>query len=250
VDWTDAQEIDFGEDDLDKDPQPGAVFAPLPSAANKAKNFEAWKKAFASALYRGRALELFKAPRLKQCSRPGESERDFRVRLAQAAREQRDLEVEKLRQKYAPKMAMLNDRIRRADLAVQREKEQATASKWNVAVSVGSTILGAFLGRRAMSAGTLGRATTAARGASRSYKDSQDVTRAGENVAALQQQLADLSASFDAESKEIADGNNPQTEELQTLTLKPKKTNISIKSVVLAWAPCWQAGGQETPAWQ
>ena len=70
-------------------------------------------------------LELLKSPRLEQSSNPGESERDFRVRLQQHAREQRDAAVEKLRQKYAPKIAALEERRRRSEQAVERESEQA-----------------------------------------------------------------------------------------------------------------------------
>jgi hypothetical protein len=40
---------------------------------------------------------------VKLVSRAGESERDFRLRLHQAARESRDAAVEKLRASYAPK---------------------------------------------------------------------------------------------------------------------------------------------------
>jgi hypothetical protein len=250
VDWSQAEEADLTENDLDKDPAANASFADLPPAAGKAKNYDAWKKSFVDSLLRGRQLQLFRCGSLKETSKPGESERDFRVRLQQASREQRDAAVEKLRQKYAPKMTTLQDRIRRAQQAVEREQEQASASKWQTAISVGSTLLGAFLGRKALSAGTIGRATTAARGASRTYKESQDVSRAGENVEAIQQQLNDLQAQFDAESAQVAQQCDPQTEELETITLKPKKTNITLRSLVLAWAPYWQAGGSVTSAWQ
>jgi hypothetical protein len=172
------------------------------------------------------------------------------VRLQQAGREQRDAAVEKLRQRYAPKLASLQDRIRRAQAAVDREKQQATASKWQTAISIGSTVLGAVLGRKTISAGTIGRATTAARGASRAYKESQDVARADENVDALKQQLADLQAEFDTESKQVAADNDPATEQFESVTLKPKKTNVGVKLFVLAWAPQWQSGGAETPAWK
>jgi hypothetical protein len=253
VDWSKAQEVDFSEADLDRDAATGAAgasFAPLPAAAGKAKNYDAWKKAFVDSLLRGRQLQLLRCTSLKELSKPGESERDFRVRLQQASREARDEQVEKLRQRYAPKFTTLQDRIRRAQQAVEREKEQASASKWQTAISVGSTLLGAFLGRKALSAGNIGRATTAARGASRAYKESQDVGRADETVEALQQQLADLQAQFDAESNQIAQACDPQTEALETVTLKPKKTNITVRSLVLAWTPSWRAGGNETPAWQ
>jgi hypothetical protein len=250
VDWTSSAEVDFTESDLGRDPGTGAAFANLPAAAGKAKNYDAWKKSFVDSLFRGRQLKLLRCASLKQTSHPGESERDFRVRLQQAARELRDQHVEKLRQRYAPKLATLQDRIRRAQQAVEREQQQASASKWQTAISVGSTLLGAFLGRKAVSAGTIGRATTAARGASRSYKESRDVARAGETVEALQTQLADLQSQFDAEAAQIAQQCDPQTEPLETVTLKPKKTNITVRSLVLAWAPYWQSGGTESPAWE
>ena len=55
---------------------------------------------------------------------------------------------------------------------------------------------GALLGRKAVSASTLGRATTAARGMRRVGKESEDVTRATDNVNALKTQLADLEAAM------------------------------------------------------
>ena len=86
-------------------------------------------------------------------------------------------------------MTTLQDRIRRAEQAVQVQSEQATGAKMGAAVSIGATIFGALLGRKAVSAGTLGRATTAARGMGRIGKESQDVARATENVGALKAQL-------------------------------------------------------------
>jgi hypothetical protein len=250
AEWSSAEEVSFDETELEREPAASASFASLPAAAGKAKSFDAWKKQFADSLYRGRSLQLFRSPSLKQTSKPGESERDFRVRLQQAARERRDAEVEKLRPKYASKLATLQERLRRAQQAVDREREQSTASKWNTAVSVGATLLGAFLGRKATSIGTVGRATTAARGAGRVYKESQDVARAGETVEAVQSQIDALNAQFQAESDELARLLDPAAEPLETVALKPKKTNIAVRSVVLAWTPYWQSGGSATPAWE
>ena len=49
------------------------------------------------------------APTLEEISKPNESERDFRVRLQQAAREERDQQAEQLRQKFAPKIAAVDE---------------------------------------------------------------------------------------------------------------------------------------------
>ena len=68
---------------------------------------------------------------------------------------------------------------------------------------------------------------------------------------ALQQQLADLEAQFKAETESLAAATDPLTEKLETLSLKPTKTNIAVKLVALAWTPHWQdAKGLLSPAWQ
>jgi hypothetical protein len=250
AEWSSAAEVNFDEAELEREPVEGATFGPIPSSAGKAKSYDTWKKQFADSLYRGRSLRLFKSASLKQTSKPGESERDFRVRLQQASRERLDAEKEKLRQRYAPKFVTLQERFRRAEQAVEREREQATASKWNAAVSIGATVLGAFLGRKRTSIGTVGRATTAARGAGRVYKESQDIARAGETAEAVQAQIDALNAQLAEEVNELTRLMDPSTESLEAVTLKPKKTNISVRSLVLAWTPYWQSGGTETPAFQ
>ena len=69
-------------------------FVELPGVATRARSYDAWRKDFASWLYRNQKLDLLRSPRLAAVSRPNESERDFRLRLQQAAREKRDEAVE------------------------------------------------------------------------------------------------------------------------------------------------------------
>jgi hypothetical protein len=251
VNWPDAAAVELSDADLEREPADAASFSTLPPEAAKAKSYDAWQKSLADALYRTAKLEIFKSPSTKQVSKPGESERDFRVRLQQVAREQRDLLVEKLRQKYAPKLAVLADRIRRAEQAVQREAEQAKQAKLQTAISFGATLLGAFMGRKVASAANVGKATTAVRGVSRSMKESSDVARAGENVAALRQQQADLEAQFQSETATLESKVDPLTEPLETVVIKPKKTNITVRLVALVWTPHWQsADGLARAAWE
>jgi hypothetical protein len=82
-------------------------------------------------------------------------------------------------------------------------------------------------------------------------KESQDVGRAEETVAAVNEQMAALDAQFKAETEALEKAIDPQTEALETISLKPKKSNIAIKLFTLAWAPYWHdAQGQATPAWE
>lgn len=106
------------------------------------------------------------------------------------------------------------------------------------------------MGRKTISASNIGRATTAIRSAGRVMKEAKDVGVAEENVAALQQQLADLEAQFKSESDALAAATDPLHEKLDTISIKPTKANIAVKLVALTWTPHWQnARGNLTPAW-
>ena len=251
IDWESAAQVDLPISDLEQEPTEGAKFVELPAAAAKPKNYDKWERDFANWLYRGQKLELLKSERLKQSSNPGESERDFRVRLQQSAREQRDAAVEKLRKKYAPKIAALEEKRRRAEQAVERETEQASGQKMQTAISFGATLLSSFMGRKAVSLTTLGRATSAARGVGRAMKESQDIGRAQETVAAMNEQLAELDEQFKDETVVLEKNYDAETESLETVTLKPTKANISVKILGLVWTPYWHTpDGEKVPAWQ
>jgi hypothetical protein len=251
VDWDRAVEAGLALADLESSPEDGAQFGSIPGAASKARNYDTWNKDFTGWLFRTQQVDLFKSPSTKEVSKPGESERDFRVRLQQSGREARDKQSDSLRQKYASKITALQDRIRRAGQMVERQQAQSRSSQMQAAISVGASILGAFLGRKTISATNIGRATTAIRGAGRAIKESKDVGQAEENVAALQQQLADLEAQFKTETDVLAAATDPLNEKLETVSLKPTRANIAVKLVALAWTPHWQDGkGVLTQSWQ
>jgi len=250
VDWDHAVSTDLAVADLEQIPTSEAQFLGLPASASKAKNYVDWSKDFVIWLFRTQKLELQKSSSTKSVSMPGESERDFRVRLQQSGREQRDKAAEALRQKYAPKISALQDRMRRAEQMKEKQQAEVRSSQVQAAISVGASILGAFLGRKTISATNIGRATTAIRSAGRVLKESKDVSQAEENIAALHQQLSDLEAQFKSESEALAAATDPLTEQLETISIKPTKTNIAVKLVTLAWTPYWRdQKGVLTPAW-
>jgi len=44
---------------------------------------------------------------------------------------------------------------------------------------------------------------------------------------------------------------DPLTETLETVTLRPRKSDISVRLVALTWAPCWMdPQGRTLPAWR
>lgn len=250
VNWEDAQEPDFAVNDLEKTPIQGAQFGEAAGPAASARNYASWSQDFVNWVYGSQKLELLRSPSTKQTSEPGESERDFRIRLQQIAREQRDKVIQTLRQKYASKITTLEERIRKAELAVDREAAQAKQAQMQTAISVGATLLGAFTGRKLTNTTNLGRATTAMRGAGRSIQQQSDVNRAKENVEAYKKQLEELTAQFERESEALENKIDPIAETLDSVALKPKKADITVQLVSLVWTPYRPDDrGALTPAW-
>jgi len=139
-------EINFKVNDLDQIPKEPAHYGELPAVAMKGESYGYWNKAFSNWLYQNQKLNLWKSTGLNEFSKVGESDRDFRIRLQQLARERRDEATDKLRQKYSPKFASLQEQMRRAQAAVEREREQSRQQKMQTALSFGTTLLGGFFG--------------------------------------------------------------------------------------------------------
>jgi hypothetical protein len=235
VAWETAQVLERGEEDLDSEPAPGAGFSELPAAALRAKNYESWAKSLKSWLYQGVALDLLACEALKAVSKPGETEGDFRARLAVSLREKRDVEVEKLRRTYAPKLATVQEQLRRAQARVAAEKSQMGQQAMQTAISIGATVLGAFFGRKTMSVGNMGRAATAMRGAGRTLRERGDIQRADESVAAVQSRLDALEQEFSQETLRIQTGCDPASLDITTTRIRPRKTDITVPVIALAW---------------
>ena len=247
--WDDTQEINIPAMDLEKIPQSNSSFGELPSAATQSKNYATWNRDFNNWLYGTQKLELFESPSLNDISQPGETEAAFRVRLQQSARERRDEMVAQLRNKYAGKMGVLQERLRRAQQEVEKQAEQAKQAKLQTAISFGGTLLSAFTGRK-VSSSTISRASSAFRGVGRSIDESKDVARAGDTAAAVQKQLADLQTEFDTETATLQEKIDPSTEALETIVIRPNKSDILVQLVSLVWVPYWQdAQGSLAPAW-
>ncbi|MBW2514599.1 MAG: ATP-binding protein, partial [Deltaproteobacteria bacterium] len=246
LDWDGAMEIDPFT--LETEPVSGGHFADLPAAASKAANYRKWNKDLLRWVRQNRPKLLLRSKRFGMTSQLGESEGEFRSRLAQTVREKRDLEVEKLRRKYNKRFTTLKDRLMRSEQAIDRESEQAKATKMQTAISFGTAILGAFLGRKAVSVTSASRVGTAMRSASRVKKEKMDVARAQERAEAIRLQLTELDERLQDDIDRIELSLDTDIEQLEEISIPPKSTNITLEAFGLTWMPFRKnAGGGLSP---
>jgi hypothetical protein len=241
--WDNSCPLTFKLSQLSREPEAGASFSP--TSSHSLSLLKSAENDYLDYLSRSYQLALWKSNAFKAVSRPGESEGDFRVRLGQLAREKRDDAVERLRQKYASKIASLEKQYMAAQQRLQREQEQYKEKVAQSAISAGATIFGAILGRKSYQ---VGRATTTARSASRAYYEKMDIKRAQEQVELGRTRLQEIEKELQREVDNIVSIYDPEREQLQTVILRPKKKDIAVLWSGLLWLPFWrQASGAMEP---
>src|SRR5690606_32531112 len=120
-----ACSVELTVEQLEDAPLVGVGFAPLPAEAAQAKSYDRWGQELSRCIRSCAPITLFESKVHKLTSRPGESEREFRMRLADLGREARDAEADRLRKKYATRFRTAEDRVRRAEQAVEKRSSQA-----------------------------------------------------------------------------------------------------------------------------
>jgi len=251
VDWDNGEILPLTANDLGGEAVKGAAYAACPDCALKAANYAEWDKSLQRWIRQNESISLYRSAKFKLTSEPGESEADFRIRLQQVASEQRDQEIARLRKRYAGKTTTLENRLLRAEQALEREQQQSTTKTFDTAVSVGTAILGALLGRKKISTTTANKVGTAIRKAGGARKEAGDVARAEQTVEKVRADLVALNEQLEAELDALDTAYDAQSEELTETPIRPKTTDIHVSLIGLGWFPYRDTGdGRLQPAWQ
>jgi hypothetical protein len=233
--WEAAEVLGASGPDFDDEPREGAHFGEAPASAMSAKKHRAWAKALEDHVYRNSSLSLMSCPSLKMSAAPGGTEGEFRAHVALALREKRDAAVEMLRNRYAAKLAALETREERASQRLEREKSQASSETVATAVSIGGSLLGALFGGRRGS--VYSKASSAARGVGRASRQRADVTHAEADMLAIQQQADALNAELETEIVRLGDEFDVNAVRIETVPVRPRKSDITVEELALVWQP-------------
>ncbi len=145
-----------------------------------------------------------------------------------------------LRAKYETKVAALQQKLHTAQQAVDREENQQRGAGLQTAVSVAGSILGGFLGRKSLD----GRLDDGRRARRRPRRCSSTTTSSAprRTSSASRARWPSSQASFAQDAAGVGvDG--AATEQLDSVLIRPKKADIDVTVVTLAFAPHWQDAG-------
>ncbi len=250
IDWDSSEPLALSIGDLQKDGDGDASYTECPPGADNARAYTSWGRDYKRWLRQNETVTLYRSKRFKLTSLPAETEGDFRARLQDAASEQRDLAIAKIRKRYATKTTTLENRLLRAEQAVAVQQEQSSKKKLDTAISFGTAILGAVLGRKKLSSSTASKMGTAIRTAGGARKEAQDVERARQTVEKVKADLEALNAELDKEIAALDTAFDAQAEELDEIVVRAKSTDINVALTGLVWLPYTKGEtGRLQPAW-
>jgi hypothetical protein len=237
VRWDQALPLSLEDRDLLEKPEPNAVFGPVPESTNAAKKLSTLSADFADYLFRNSGYTLFSNPTLKVFSEPGEDERAFKIRCQQIAREQRDAEVDKIEAKYQTQIDKLQERMRKEALELQQDKSDYNARKQQEALSAGDSILGMFLGKRRSLTSSLSKASSKRQMTERAKLD---IEESEAEIEGLTQEIAEIQKALEEASAEATERWNAAVEKVEQFQVRPRKSDVKVRQMAVAWAPHWQ----------
>ncbi|TWU08253.1 ATP-binding protein [Stieleria varia] len=230
--WEQSEPMSKDADLLDE-PETDFAFSDLPDDLRSKSKFRSYKSQFKDYLYRHCYMTLYECPMLKGYAPGGSSEAEARLFFQQQLREKRDLEMEKLRDKIDSKIKSLESKMRTAEDRIEREEAQYGQAKWSSLVTVGSSILGAFMGGRRSGV------ATAARGIGRATQQKDDIRRAEEALEMLQSDREELEAELARDIDDLGKRFDIDLVKLETTEIPPRKSDLKTEDPFILWTP-WQ----------
>ena len=239
VDWEDAELLPLQVRELRRQPERldaalGPFFSDAPEQANRGAKLDRMRRDLADWLYYNARLKVQGHADLKVYQAPGERERDFKIRLQQAARERRDQEVDKIKKQFSTQLERLNTRLRKGEQQLATAQAEHAARKQQEAIGIGETVLGWVLGGRSM------------RGLSTAASKRRMTARAGQQVEQTTKELEELKSAVAALEAQMQESIEEITmkwarliDDLVVDELTPRRTDVDVQMAALGWLPSW-----------
>ena len=226
IDWEEAEEEDEYFENYPHRAPSQAKFQALPEVILKDKGLKRAIRELKEMLYREEHLELMRCKSPKLESKVDESLTDFTVRLKDILDDKKEIEIDKLQVRYSKKEKTLLERLNRAKERVEKESSDSTSSM----IEAGIAVLGALFGKSSPT--KIGRAVSKG---SKILKERGDMSRAEERMVAIQDDIEALEYELEDKIDALNEKYSVDNCEIETYRMKPRKTDIDVKSCAIVW---------------
>lgn len=223
---------DIDRKKLLKEARKNAQFGDVESFINIETEFKKEQDIASDFIYRNIKHTIYSAPSLKLSSNQDESMESFRERIQTKLNEQIDTEKKKLQDDFAKKDKALDEKLLKANVRLEKEKDDMKTKALDTALTFGSSILGALFGKGKI---TATKATSGAKGASRVLKERGDIKRVEDEVALIEEEKAALKEKFRDEANAIGQKYKMENIEVKEENIILRKSDIYNTDMILLW---------------
>jgi hypothetical protein len=218
-------------DALSQNPPAGAQFDSLDNLAiDDAKFVSGLETDFTDWIYRTQAMTIRVHEDLEVAAGPDVSDEDFAKMVADAAAEQKQAEVDEVREKYEDKLDKLEAKLKKETLEYEEDKQELSHRRMEEVGKGIENVIGLIGGRR--------------RSITTSLTKRRMTSKAKADLEASQQDIAAVEAAMDAmekdlaeELQEISDRWDAALDDVTEIPIAPYKKNIFIEMFGLIWLP-------------
>jgi hypothetical protein len=199
----------------------------------------AFERDFANHVYRDVSVPIVAHPQLKTPGIPHETPREFRARVEAEVRVKRDAETAQVKLKYQREIARVEKQIRQEEREMERDRAELAGRKREETLGIVESAFNFLTGRRQSYA-----IAYAARRRTMTEKTEADVQESEDTLADLEDMLAQLRAALEDEVAGIQERWAAVLDSAQTITLKPRKSDIAVEAFGITWVPFWRVAGR------
>lgn len=230
VRWDDFIEEPLEEKRLDPQPDPRARFVSIEAPYTNAKIMSTIKRDFLDWVYHESEAEVLANEVLKVYAGPEVSPEEFRKMCSEEAREKRDGEMEKLRDRYEKKIDAIEARLEREKRELKEDQDELSQRKMEEWGSHAETVLSLFGGRRRSVSTSLSKRRMTS-------KAKADVEESLDAIEDFEEDIEELEAELTQEVEEISSRWGEIAGDITEIPVRPYKKDVLLEMFGVAWLP-------------
>ena len=234
VNWVDG-EATVDERDLSIVPRGEGLYGPAPALLTRATDLRGLEKDFSDYLYHNISVKVSYHPKLKLFGQVGEDPGAFRARCEEMVREQLDVERKTKEAAMKKRRATLEQKKRREERELEADEADLAGRRREEVFTIGESAFKLLTGRRASSA-----LSSSSRRRRMTQQAKLGVKESKEEIGSLEEQLAEIDKEWEEQEAEIRSRWADLLEEINEVTINPRRADVMITFFGPAWVPVWR----------
>jgi type II secretory pathway component PulJ len=230
VRWEEHLVDSINPSQLDSGADPRARFITLDAPLNDARLLKPLESDYKDWVYRSSSVTVRANEKLKIYAGPDVPQAEFRRMCAEAAREERDEEIDKVEASFEKKIERIEDRLEREQRELREDQSEHSQRKMEELGTHAETVFSLFTRRRRSLSTSLSKRRM-------TEKAKADVEESLDAIEDLKRDLDELGDELSEALEEVNQKWSDIADDMTEITVTPYKKDILVDLFGVAWVP-------------